>query len=90
MSTGIESWNQNLLDIGPMYPFAGSEMFWALLGIATWIIWHLVQMKMEKRIYDAEDKHYESGDALQRAMSLSNAETLIESARAHGANYKAP
>ena len=88
MSTGIETWNQNLLDIGPMYPFAGLEMFWALLGIATWIIWHLVQLKMDNKIYDAEEKHYEDGDSLQQAMNLSNAETLLESAKAHGSNYK--
>ncbi len=38
MSTGIETWNVNLLDIGPMYPFPGTEMLWVVIGIGSWIL----------------------------------------------------
>jgi len=89
MSTGIETWNMNLLDIGPMYPFPGTEVVLALIGIATWIIWHVLQIRAENRIYEEEEKHYEqSGEALENAMSLSSAETLVETLKAHGSNVK--
>lgn len=89
MSTGIETWNMNLLDIGPMYPFPGTEVLWALIGIATWIIWHVIQIRAENRTFEEEEKHYEeSADALQQAMNVSSAETLGEALKAHGSNYK--
>lgn len=83
MSTGIETWNMNLLDIGPMYPFAGTEVFWALIGIATWIIWHILQIRSENRVYDEEEKKFSDKGALHKAMHASNAETLMEAMKTH-------
>jgi hypothetical protein len=83
MSTGIESWNMNLLEIGPMYPFPGTEFLWVLLGLATWIIWHIMQFRAENRTYAEEEKKFSDKVELQRAMRTSNAETLIEAMRSH-------
>jgi hypothetical protein len=83
MSTGIETWNMNLLEIGPMYPFPGSEMLWALLGLASWVVWHLVQMKMENAKLAEEEQTFSSPKKLAQAMELSKAETLVERLDAH-------
>ena len=83
MSTGIESWNMNLLDIGPMYPFVGSEVFWALLGIASWVVWHIIQIRMENKVYEEDEQLFEDPDKLSQAMHASNAETLVEALKAH-------
>jgi len=88
MSTGIESWNQSMLDIGAMYPFPGTEMIWVIIGLATWIGWHLVQFKRENRIYEEEEKSFENQARLQAAMKLSAAETLDEEMKAHSNNLK--
>jgi len=88
MSTGIETWNQNLLDIGPMYPFAGSEMLWFLIGLATWILWHVLQARMENKVYDEEDHVFTDKAKLATAMEISAAQTLVEELKAHGANLK--
>ena len=88
MSTGIESWNQSMLDIGAMYPFPGTEMIWVIIGLATWIGWHLVQFKRENRVYEEEEKSYENQARLQAAMKLSAAETLDEEMKAHSNNLK--
>ena len=88
MSTGIESWNVNLLDIGPMYPFAGTEVIWAVIGIGSWIIWHIVQGRLESRVLEKEEQAYHDKERLKRAMSLSNAETLNEEIRAHANGLK--
>lgn len=88
MSTGIETWNMNLLEIGPMYPFPGFEMLIAILGIASWIIWHLIQIRQENQILDEDEELLSTPEKLLTAMHLSNAETLIESMHAHDKDFK--
>lgn len=83
MSTGIESWNVNLLDIGPMYPFPGTELLWALIGIGTWILWHILQGRLEGKVMDEEEREFSDKARLEAAMKLSSAETLYEALRAH-------
>ena len=83
MSTGVETWNMNLLEIGPMYPFAHSEVLWALIGIATWVIWHLIQGRMERRNLEEENEFFQDKAQLEKAMQLSSAETLKEMAKSH-------
>ncbi len=83
MSTGIETWNMNLLDIGPMYPFAGTEVFWALLGLASWVIWHVVQMKMENKVLEEDDKLFSDDSKLEKALEISGAQTVYESMKVH-------
>lgn len=83
MSTGIETWNMNLLEIGPMYPFPGSEMLLALLGLASWVVWHIVQLKMENAKLADEEQTFSGPRKLAQAMQISNAETLVEALDAH-------
>ena len=88
MNTGIETWNMNLLEIGAMYPFPGTEVFWTIVGLATWIIWHLIQIKGENKVYEEDEALFEKPEKLKAAMEVSNAETLIESMKTHGGNLK--
>ncbi len=47
MSTGaVDNW-LNLDTFGPIYPFAGAEVFLAIVGIALWILWHFLQIRKE-------------------------------------------
>jgi hypothetical protein len=47
MSTGlVDNW-LNVDAFGPIYPFVGTEGFLAIVGIAFWIIWHILQVKKE-------------------------------------------
>lgn len=88
MSTGIETWNQSMLDIGAMYPFPGTEMIWVIIGLATWIGWHVIQFKSENKIYAEEEKSFKNKDKLMAAMKLSAAETLDEEMKAHSSGLK--
>ena len=88
MSTGLESWNTNLLEVGPLYPFVGTEMLWALIGVATWLIWHVLQMRGENKAYDEDDKLFSDGAKLREAMRDSNAQTLMEGLNAHRLHNK--
>ncbi len=88
MSTGIETWNMNLLDIGPMYPFPGIEGLLVVIGVASWIIWHLIQLRLENKIYEEDEAKYATPDKVLAAMEASNAETLLEAMKAHGEKLK--
>jgi hypothetical protein len=50
MNTGrIENWAGNIADIGPIYPFVGTEFFLFLIGLVFWIAWHVLQFRVESR-----------------------------------------
>jgi hypothetical protein len=69
MSTGnIENWDGNMVDIGPLYPFVGSEGFMVLVLIVLWAAWHIAQLKGENRDLDERVIHFRKGDALQKAL----------------------
>lgn len=88
MNTGIETWNMNLLEIGAMYPFPGTEVFWTIVGLATWILFHLIQIKNENAVYKEDEELFEKPEKLKAAMAVSNAETLLESMKSHGDGLK--
>lgn len=47
MATGpVDNW-LNIDTFGAIYPFVGSEMMLAILGIAFWLIWHFLQIRNE-------------------------------------------
>jgi len=78
MSTGIETWNQNLLDIGPMYPFAGAEGLLAIIGIGSWIAWHVIQIRSENKLLEEEAKSFANKEKLKRALEMGRAGTLLD------------
>jgi hypothetical protein len=50
MSTGnFTDWTGNLLDIGPLYPFVGSEMLMVVIGFVFVIGWFVLQARVESR-----------------------------------------
>ena len=65
MSTGsFENWAGTITDIGPIYPFVGTEMLWYILALVFWIWWHVVQTKRENREYEEEIKRFGSRESL--------------------------
>ena len=69
MLTGqIENWTGSMLDIGPLYPFVGSEMLLWVIGMVLWIAWHVWQAKAENREYEEQMQKYTQGENLQKAM----------------------
>ena len=83
MSTGLETWNQSILDIGPAYPFAGSEMLLAIVGLATWVIWHIIQIKAENKVIEEERKSFSDKNRLAAAMKMSKRESLAHRLDGH-------
>lgn len=69
MSTGsFESWTGNVLDIGPLYPFVGTEMVWFILCFGFWLVWHVLQWRMEDSNYKDDLRVLAKGDNMERAL----------------------
>ena len=57
MSTGtFENWAGNIVDIGVIYPFEGSEFVLVIAGLVFWLCWHIRQMKAENAALDQQVK----------------------------------
>jgi len=59
MSTGIESW-KNLAEIGPLYPFVGTEVALVVIGLVLWIGWHILQIRAEKEEHEEVIKQFKN------------------------------
>lgn len=46
MNTGIGTFN-NAADIGPLYPFVGTEVILVVIGVVAWLAWHYLQTRQE-------------------------------------------
>ena len=50
MTTGnFANWVGNIADLGPLYPFVGSEFLLTIIGVVFWVAWHLWQICHEKK-----------------------------------------
>ena len=69
MATGnVTDWTGNMVDIGPLYPFVGSEVLMVVLAVVFWIGWHIIQLRSEGRQQEEEARVLRQGDNLQRAV----------------------
>ena len=76
MTTGsFTDWSGNLLDIGPLYPFVGWEVFMVLLGFIFWIGWHVLQIRAENSQLENEASQLRQAGSLQKAI---NSERVID------------
>ncbi len=64
----VTSWSGNIADIGPIYPMVGTEGLLVIIGLVTWIIWHIVQTKMENKTYEDEIKKFGSAENLKKML----------------------
>ena len=62
------NWDGNVLEIGPLYPFVGSEVLMVVVLVALWVAWHVAQLVGENRDLDHRVQQLGRQDALQRAL----------------------
>ncbi|MEE9335728.1 MAG: hypothetical protein V3U65_16680 [Granulosicoccaceae bacterium] len=67
-TTGIDSWAVDLADVGPIYPFQGTEMILVGVGVVAWLVWHLIQMKAEQNQLREETHKYGSAENIKRSL----------------------
>lgn len=55
-TTAVTSWATDITQLGPIYPFVGSEYFLWIAGVVFWIGFHAVQMCCESKKLKEEVK----------------------------------
>jgi len=69
MNTGnFTSWDGNLMDIGPLYPFVGAEGLMVVIGVIIWVGWHILQIRAESRQLEEEAVNLRKPGNLQKAV----------------------
>ena len=69
MKTGlVESWAENPMEWGPIYPFVSYEIPLFAVCLVIWVLYTVWQVKSEHRTYSEEAADLSSGDSLERVM----------------------
>ena len=68
-TTGIESWAVDLKDVGAIYPFQGAEGLLVIIGLATWIAWHVWCVRWEENAHKEEIQKYGNAEKLNDALN---------------------
>lgn len=69
MSTGlVENWTGTISEIGPLYPFVGTEVFWWIVGVALWILWHVWQARHESQEYADDLRNFDNEKSYKKAL----------------------
>ena len=80
MNTGLTSF-ADPISIGPMYPFAGSEMLLVLILLVVWVVWQAFFTRAEGKEFDEAAQLYREKGLLQ-AKTEAEAERIAAEVRA--------
>lgn len=61
MTGSFTDWAGTIAEIGPIYPFVGTEGLLVLAGVVFWVAWHISQLVRETAKLKKEDEHHRSG-----------------------------
>ena len=64
----VTSWTGNIADIGPIYPMVGTEGILVIIDLVSWIVWHILQNKMENKAYEDEIKRFGDAESLKKML----------------------
>jgi len=66
-TTSIETWaGADLSQIGPIYPMVGSEMMLFIIGVLFWLVFHVMQARIEKKEFEEDEALARSPERLRR------------------------
>lgn len=69
MQTGmVENWAGNISDIGPIYPFVGSEVVLWIIGMVLWILWHIWQARHETQEFQEDLQKYAKAENFKKSL----------------------
>lgn len=64
----VTTWAVDLANVGPIYPWQGTELIMVIAGVAAWILWHIVQLREEKEEFQKDIAEYGSKEAIKKAL----------------------
>ncbi len=64
MSTiGYDSWAVDLAEVGAIYPFQGTETLLWIIGLALWLLWHVIQARAENAELEEREGSFDNKSA---------------------------
>jgi hypothetical protein len=67
-TASFQNWAGQITDIGPIYPFVGTEVALLIIGLVGWIAWHVVQVRREEREYQDDIARFGQPDKLRKVI----------------------
>jgi len=64
----MTTWAVDLANVGPIYPWQGLELIMVIVGVAAWILWHIIQLREEKQEFVEDIKEYGNPEAIKKAL----------------------
>lgn len=64
----METWAVDLAEIGAVYPWQGGEKIMVLVAVIAWLVWHVMQLRAEKREFEADVAKYATPDAIKKSL----------------------
>ena len=66
-TTIVETWaGTDLTQLGPIYPFVGSEGILVIIGLAFWLGFHFLQAGVEREEFRKDEEAAKSPERLKR------------------------
>jgi hypothetical protein len=62
------TWAVDLANVGPIYPWQGTELIMVIVAVAAWILWHIVQLREEKEEFAEDISKYGSKESIKKAL----------------------
>lgn len=67
-TTGIDTWALDLAEVGPIYPFQGTETVLVIIALVLWAGWHVVQLAAEKRANNEKVRQHGNAETIHKAI----------------------
>lgn len=64
----LDSWNVDLANVAAIYPMQGTEGILVIIGVVTWLAWHVVQMRQEHADYEEDIAEYGDPESIKKAL----------------------
>ncbi len=62
------TWAVDLANTGAVYPWQGYELIMVIVAVALWILWHIVQLRVEQAEYAEDIQKYGSKESIKKAL----------------------
>ncbi len=69
-TTIVTTWATDLSQLGPIYPFVGTEMIWFVAGLVFWIGFHVMQGRIEARELHKEQDAMQKSGRMEEALKI--------------------
>ncbi len=64
----MNTWAVDLAETGAIYPWQGYELIMVIVGVALWILWHIIQLREEKAEFAEDIRLYGSKESIKKAL----------------------